>query len=80
VRIVLFMKTHCIVDWNSVNKSPVHQDSWHCGLEQCNDRIALATERCKNCRRRVGLSFHLDAFDIKEMVLEKIVNANFGGE
>jgi len=49
-------------------------------LEQCNDRIALATERCKNCRRRVGLSFHLDAFDIKEMVLEKIVNANFGGE
>jgi hypothetical protein len=55
------MKTHYIVDWNVVNKTPVHQDSWHCGFEQCNDRIALATERCKNFRGRVGLSFHLDA-------------------
>jgi len=27
----------------------------------------------------VGLSFHLDAFDIKEMILEKTVSANFGG-
>ena len=53
---VLFIKTHCTVDWNSV-KSHVHQDSWHCGLEQCNDRVALSTERCKDCRESVGLFF-----------------------
>ena len=42
----------------SCSKSHVHQDSWHCGLEQCNDRPALATESCKDCRGRVELSFY----------------------
>jgi len=79
VRKVLFIKIHCIVDWNSISKSHVHQDSWHCGLEQCNDRDALATERCKDCRGRVGLSFYWDVFGIKDMVWKKTVSANFGG-
>jgi hypothetical protein len=38
-----------------------------------------ATKRCKDCRGRVGLSFYWDAFDIKGMVWEKMVNVNFGG-
>jgi hypothetical protein len=56
---VLFIKTYCTVDWNNVSKSLVHQDSWHCGLEKCNDKAALFTERCKDCWGRVGLFFSL---------------------
>jgi hypothetical protein len=48
-------------------------------LEQCNDKDALATERCKDCKGRVGLSFYWDAFGIKDMVWKKTVSANFGG-
>jgi hypothetical protein len=37
-------------------------------------------ESCKNCRRRVGLSFHWDiTFGIEGIVWEKTVNANFSG-
>jgi hypothetical protein len=53
----MFIKTHCTVDWNSVSKSLVHQDSWHYGLEQCSGRAAVAIVSSKDCRGRVGCLF-----------------------
>jgi len=47
-------------------------------LEQCNDRDSLATKSCKDCKGRVGLSFHWDAFGIKGIVHEKTASVNFG--
>jgi len=50
------------------------------GLQTPDAMLACpATKRCKDCRGRVGLSFYWDAFDIKGMVWEKMVNVNFGG-
>jgi len=50
-------------------------------LEQCNDRAALVIESWKDWRGRgrMGLSFYRYAFDIEEMVGEKMVSFNFGG-
>jgi hypothetical protein len=48
-------------------------------LKQCNDEVALATESWKDCRRRVGLSFHYDTFGIEGMVGEGMVSSDFGG-
>ena len=36
----------------------VYLDTKHCELKQCNDKAVLASENCKNYRRRVGLSLH----------------------
>jgi len=51
-----------------INIITVYLDTKHCGLKQCNDRAALAIESYKDCRGRVGLFFHWDAFDIEGMV------------
>jgi hypothetical protein len=51
----------------------------HCGLEYCNDRVALTIETWKGCKGRVGLSFHWDVNGIEEMVGEKMVSSSFGG-
>jgi len=48
-----------------------------CGLEQCNDRAALATKSCNDCKRRMKLSFYWDAFDIERMIEKKMVSSNF---
>jgi hypothetical protein len=46
----LFIKTYCTVDWNSISKSLVHQDSWYCRLKQCNNIVAFVIEKCKDAR------------------------------
>jgi hypothetical protein len=76
---VLFIKIYCTVDWNGVIKSLVHRDSWYCRLKQCNNRVVLTTEKYKDCRGRVGLFFYWNAFGIKNIVWEKIINVNFSG-
>jgi len=48
-------------------------------LEQCNVRASLATESCKDCKERVELSFHWDAFGIEGMVGEKMVSSDLEG-
>jgi hypothetical protein len=48
-----------------------------CGLEQCNDRAALPTKSCNDCKRRMKLSFYWDAFDIERMIEKKMVSSNF---
>ena len=75
----MFIKIHCTMDWSSVSKGPVHQDSWLCGLEKCNNKVSLAAKSCKDYMGRVGLSFYWDAFGIKGMALEKNISSNFGG-
>ena len=57
----------------------IYIDTKHCGLEKCNGRATLTIESWKDCRGRVGLSFHLDVYGIEGMVGEKIVNSIFGG-
>jgi hypothetical protein len=50
------------------------------GLQTPDAMLACpATEKCKDYRGRVGLSFYWNVFDIKGMVWEKMVNVNFGG-
>ena len=39
----MFIKSHCTMKWNNVNKNPIHQDLWFCGLEKYNDRVFIAT-------------------------------------
>jgi len=48
-------------------------------LEQCNSKATLATGSWKNCKGRVGLSFHWDAFGIEGIDEEKMVSFDFGG-
>jgi hypothetical protein len=48
-----------------------------CGLEQFNDRAALTTKSCNDCKRRMKLSFYWDAFDIERMIEKKMVSSNF---
>jgi len=45
-------------------------------LEQCNGRVALVIESCKDCRG-VELSFYWDVFGIEGMIYEKTISANF---
>jgi hypothetical protein len=62
-----------------INIITVYLDIKYGELEQCNDKVVLIIESCKDCRGMVWLSFHWDAFGIERMVWQKIVCANFGG-
>jgi hypothetical protein len=51
-----------------INIITVYLDTKYCELEQCNDKVVLIIESCKDCRGMVWLSFHWDAFGIERMV------------